>query len=233
MNWWNSLKAIFSDTESEAQRQFIESYAWSAAIRDRFARQHSELDDSQQQQVWETLRDYFAMCHAARGASVAMPSRIVDDAWHTFLLFTREYSEFCQRAFGRDLHHAPHEPLQTPGPLKSSSSSRHKEMGNAWRLACKREGLDPATAPRLPRIFAIDAQLNIKDGFHHDLHSLRRRHNVASGSGCSSGGCSGSSSTSTRGGKDSHDGNSGSDNSCSGGDSGGSSCGGGCGGGGD
>ncbi len=33
--------------------------------------------------------------------------RQIDDMWHTFLLFTREYMDFCQRYFGEFLHHAP------------------------------------------------------------------------------------------------------------------------------
>jgi hypothetical protein len=30
-----------------------------------------------------------------------------DDMWHTFLLFTREYHEFCQHYFGDFFHHHP------------------------------------------------------------------------------------------------------------------------------
>lgn len=31
----------------------------------------------------------------------------IDDMWHTFLLFTQDYSTFCDRYFGRFLHHVP------------------------------------------------------------------------------------------------------------------------------
>ncbi len=31
----------------------------------------------------------------------------MDDMWHTFLLFTREYAEFSDRFFGTFLHHSP------------------------------------------------------------------------------------------------------------------------------
>ena len=36
-----------------------------------------------------------------------MPSKAVDEAWHEMILMTREYTEFCERAFGRYLHHTP------------------------------------------------------------------------------------------------------------------------------
>ncbi|MDR3501198.1 MAG: hypothetical protein P4L79_01270 [Legionella sp.] len=31
----------------------------------------------------------------------------LDDMWHTFLLFTKEYQEFCQTNFGYFIHHSP------------------------------------------------------------------------------------------------------------------------------
>ena len=36
-----------------------------------------------------------------------MPSKAVDEAWHEMILITREYTYFCDRAFGRYLHHNP------------------------------------------------------------------------------------------------------------------------------
>ncbi|MCA8090569.1 hypothetical protein LGM65_06635 [Burkholderia anthina] len=32
---------------------------------------------------------------------------IIDKMWHTFILFTKEYSEFCDVFFGKMLHHTP------------------------------------------------------------------------------------------------------------------------------
>jgi len=31
----------------------------------------------------------------------------IDDMWHTFLLFTQDYDEFCKTYFSRFIHHAP------------------------------------------------------------------------------------------------------------------------------
>ena len=33
--------------------------------------------------------------------------RIVDEFWHTFLLFTKDYVRFCERYFGRIIYHRP------------------------------------------------------------------------------------------------------------------------------
>ncbi|WP_427923853.1 glycine-rich domain-containing protein [Streptomyces sp. cg40] len=35
------------------------------------------------------------------------PSDHVDIGWHTFILYTRDYAEFCQRVAGRFIHHDP------------------------------------------------------------------------------------------------------------------------------
>jgi hypothetical protein len=39
--------------------------------------------------------------------NLGMLSPQVDEVWHAFILFTREYAEFCQDTFGMFLHHVP------------------------------------------------------------------------------------------------------------------------------
>lgn len=40
---------------------------------------------------------------------VPVYSTRIDETWHQFILFTREYAEFCQRLTGHYLHHTPAE----------------------------------------------------------------------------------------------------------------------------
>src|SRR5688572_9009956 len=35
------------------------------------------------------------------------PTREIDEAWHHFILFTKDYEHFCQQCFGRFIHHEP------------------------------------------------------------------------------------------------------------------------------
>jgi hypothetical protein len=44
-----------------------------------------------------------------------MHSLRVDHAWHEFVLFTHEYSDFCHRFFGRYMHHSPSNAPETEG----------------------------------------------------------------------------------------------------------------------
>ncbi len=49
------------------------------------------------------------------------PSERIDLAWHEFLLFTREYQNFCRRMFGFFIHHNPRESGKRPKPDGASS----------------------------------------------------------------------------------------------------------------
>ncbi|HEX6358227.1 hypothetical protein [Actinophytocola sp.] len=49
------------------------------------------------------------------------PSRAVDPGWHTFILHTRDYREFCRQTAGRFIDHVPmREPFGDPGQSESS-----------------------------------------------------------------------------------------------------------------
>jgi hypothetical protein len=68
-------------------------------------RVHGVAPDEASRRVAE-LKRYFL----TGGASpLPMESAEVDEAWHAFLLFTREYEQFCRRAFSCFVHHEPAE----------------------------------------------------------------------------------------------------------------------------
>jgi len=51
--------------------------------------------------------------------------REIDDMWHTFLLFTKEYADFCANYFGEFMHHVP-ETEDNPSPkLTDTEFSRY------------------------------------------------------------------------------------------------------------
>lgn len=59
--------------------------------------------------VWEaSQRRQFFMAHLrSKRQFVAMPSKVIDSAWHEFILHTRAYEEWCRSAFGKTMHHTP------------------------------------------------------------------------------------------------------------------------------
>ena len=87
------------------RRKFIESYAYAP---DFIAKLQDELGDrATALRALEGLDAWFIACLHAENRMIGMPSKIVDVAWHEFILRTREYTNFCQRAFGAYLHHTP------------------------------------------------------------------------------------------------------------------------------
>lgn len=113
--------------------------------------------------VFDALRDYFTLCNQAKKRMVAMPSQVVDVAWHEFIIFTRSYEIFTRKAIGRFLHHTPTEAMKAPTLAQDG-------IKRAWRLACAKENIDPFAPSRLPLLFSIDQLLDIEDGFHYTLN---------------------------------------------------------------
>lgn len=145
------------------QLEFIESYKFPSKISTSIKKSYPHLSDTDVKKVTDALRDYFHMCNLGKNRMVAMPSQVVDVAWHEFILFTRNYKGFCEKALGRFLHHTPTEAMKTPTLAQDG-------IKRAWRLACAKENIDPSSPSKLPLIFAIDAMLNIEDGFKYSLN---------------------------------------------------------------
>ncbi len=181
------VTSVLRKQRSHRRQKMIDHYRFPARVTAKVRQQYPHLTDQQVEQVITGLREYFHVCNAAGAAMVAMPSQVVDVAWHEFILFTRQYQQFCNAALGRFLHHTPAEAMESPTRAQNG-------IRRAWRIACIREGIRPKDADRLPLLFALDAELGIEDGFHYSLNCQGRKdsHYCASHIGCSSG-CGGDS----------------------------------------
>jgi hypothetical protein len=40
--------------------------------------------------------------------SLVIPTKLVDETWHNFILHTRLYAEYCNNTYGQFIHHNPH-----------------------------------------------------------------------------------------------------------------------------
>ncbi|WP_371324315.1 hypothetical protein VX159_01980 [Dechloromonas sp. ZY10] len=181
---------LWRNLARQRRLRYLNRFPYQRLLDARLAARRPELSATQRSEVFAGLHDYFLLCTQARRQMLAMPSQAVDDAWHEFILFTRQYEQFCRHAFGRFLHHTPAEAMTTP--TQASESLRR-----SWGLACAHEGIDPKAPDRLPRLFALDAALGIAGGFIYHLDCLARNHPDSSGFcashiGCSSG-CGGDS----------------------------------------
>lgn len=174
---------------------FIESFEFPVSIKKGVNTSYPHLNNEQIELVLDTLRTFFLISYKAKLKPVAMPSQVVDVAWHQFILFTKNYEVFCKKGIGRFLHHTPTEAMK-------SRTTAQEGIKRARRLSCHLESINPKLPIRLPMLFAIDLELKIEDGFFYSKNCKDRsspnygNNYCASHIGCSSG-CSGSSGDST------------------------------------
>lgn len=149
--------------ESKIKRiNFINDYIFPRYLINRFVKENSEINHHESKVVIRALKDYFIMgvCAYPNG-SIAMPSHIVDQLWHTFLIFTPDYTSFCQKAFGYYFHHIPDE-------VDGVANDKNVKI-RTWELACELDKISPWNAPALPLIFDVDRICNIKKGKRYNL----------------------------------------------------------------
>lgn len=170
------------------RRDFIENYTFPLVLREKL-REHFE-DERTVALALDGLRSWYLACLSANGEMLGMPSRAVDVAWHEMILMTRAYHAFCDRAFGRYLHHSPEAFVDAP----------MEDM-----LARTLDVVDRHSTPvggRVPLLFAVDAQARLDNGFvwaPEDIARMRQRRSARGGSsflpyaaGCGGGGGDGS-----------------------------------------
>jgi hypothetical protein len=151
-----------------ARADYIRTYAFPLGLFEKLRRKRPELSLKDCQLVGQALRQFYLAYLKSNFGYVSMPSQVTDDLWHELILYTKEYESFCTRAFGRFLHH-------TPAVVLGSQRKANQGLRRVWWYACVEENINPKKPTRLPLLFAIDAKLNIADGFRYstDCKGLR------------------------------------------------------------
>lgn len=171
---------VFYGRRYVAQRRedFIRHAELPRGLFERLQKRHPDLSIKDCQLVAHGLRQFF-LAHLKSGRRfVSMPSQVVDDLWHEFILYTKNYDQFCRQAFGRFLHH-------TPAVVLGRAQQGNAGLRRCWWYACKEENINPRAATRLPLLFALDGKLGIAGGFRYvpDCQSVRRADEKAGGDG--------------------------------------------------
>ena len=116
-------------------------------------------------------------CAAVRAAMrdnqvIGMPSHAVDEAWHGLILCTARYSAFCDKAYGRFLHHHPEG--GAPENVPAATEPMHEQLRRtviAWSMVAmpgeqcvlwdldKHVGVEEPWGIDLGRVAAIQADL--------------------------------------------------------------------------
>lgn len=150
--------------------EFVRNYHWPPGLLDKLQAHHAGFTRKETALVSQGLRQFFLAHLLSGNRYVAMPSKVADDLWHEFILYTQAYKDFCEAAFGSFLHHMPAVVLR-PEHKQSNSGLRR-----VWWYACQDENIDPKRPTRLPLLFALDTKFNIPGGYRYvpDCGDLRR-----------------------------------------------------------
>jgi hypothetical protein len=166
-----AIIAVMSTYVLRARREtYVRTYMFPTGLIDALAKRRPGLSLKERQLVAHALRQFFLVYLKVKRRHVAMPSQVVDDLWHEFILYTQNYKAFCRHAFGRFLHHTPAVVL---GPDRQSNVG----LRRVWWQACLEENINPRRPTRLPLLFALDKKLGITEGFVYaiDCDAVRRK----------------------------------------------------------
>ncbi|MEU2763188.1 hypothetical protein [Streptomyces sp. NPDC007094] len=72
----------------------------------RIAKDHPGTDLPTARRIIGQAAGFLAASATLPGSELS-PSKAVDVGWHTFILHTVDYAEFCERVAGRFIHHVP------------------------------------------------------------------------------------------------------------------------------
>ncbi len=213
--------AVYVSLAPRRRVKAVQAYVFPLNVRAALARERPDLSDAQRDEAWAALREYFLLHAFNPKRSLAMPSVAADAAWHCFILSTQDYARFCEKAFGRYLHHTPNADAQ-PARLDGATDF-HQSVVDTWHahktLRRRYPGLG-LSAP--PLLFALDAAIGAgwiyTDAAMAKLEAMKPTPAATGDSGSSCGGSTDSSPSGDGGGHSSG-------HSC-GGHSCGSSCGG-------
>ncbi len=94
-----------------------------ADVVDRYLRDYGGTR-RQAEPIFRALLKWFYLASVTPSCPMSGDLSKLDDMWHTFLLFTWDYTKFCERYFGEYLHHIP----KTARDRKASKPKVLKQM---------------------------------------------------------------------------------------------------------
>lgn len=71
----------------------------------RIVADHDEIDHATAERIMDQALAFLGACAAS--TAPLSPAKLVDIGWHTFILHTKDYREFCDRIAGRFIDHVP------------------------------------------------------------------------------------------------------------------------------
>jgi hypothetical protein len=95
--------------QHRAAALYSEMSRYSSSLLINKLRNDLSLQTGDAEALFEDVKRFMALC--ASTTLPLAPPRIVDQAWHHFILQTKDYANFCDKYCGRFIHHHPADPF--------------------------------------------------------------------------------------------------------------------------
>lgn len=155
-----ALLVVWLRWRQAVRADYIRTYLFPPGIFAKLQARRPELSLKDCQLAGRALRQFF-LAHLKSGRQhLAMPSQVAGDLWHELTQCTQHYEAFCDKAFGRFMQH-------TPAVAMGADKQVNAGLRRTWRYSCIDENINPRHPLRLPLLFALDAKLNIPNGFRY------------------------------------------------------------------
>lgn len=95
----------------------------------RYAKEH-QVSNEEALVVFQETKKFLATC-ASMGQTDFSPSEEQDAMWHLFILYTKDYTDFCNSFFGSYMHHIPCDGTKVdvdPCPIKEEAVALFGEI---------------------------------------------------------------------------------------------------------
>lgn len=134
---WDLQIKVEKDKKNNMKEYFL-SYKIPLHIKGRFLREYPQYKQEDYKEIEQALLDYFWLFlpeNKKIGNFYTFPSKVADDLWHTFLLYSKEYREFCENSFGYVIDHIPHTDEEPENSSFETVLNTHRALTKDGRTA--------------------------------------------------------------------------------------------------
>ena len=90
-------------------KSFIDDQLWERLV-SRIVRDEANMTQELAERIMDQALGFLRLCGATPNGGYS-PSPLVDIGWHTFILYTKPYADFCRDLAGHFIHHNPFDEL--------------------------------------------------------------------------------------------------------------------------
>ena len=145
------------------KQQYLNDFIFPESIHRKLSGHYKTLKKPQIEDITEGLRDFLRILQPLKDPQATPPSKAIALAWQGFIEEGECYREFCGTLYGTE---AKYQTIDLAAYGEDNPSLRM-----SWTGACAIEKINPTRPDRLPRMFCLDATLEIEDGYRYHIGS--------------------------------------------------------------